>query len=154
MHIYLYEGNSESNASCFIMLAHNIRGWCQWDGSRGWTFPPKFQVFVRLPSDSLTKWCLTWKCGWSECMAPTDSHWHLLTFLKTNQWMWAQWGVRWCAHSSGLVHIFMSAVFRLLFTADKNAKMHAWWWQLRWKVMFCSLKFALSRSATVLFWSV
>ena len=34
MHI----GWSESNVSCFIMLAHNVRGGCWWYGSKGWTF--------------------------------------------------------------------------------------------------------------------
>jgi hypothetical protein len=33
-------GRSESNASYFIMLAHDSRGGCWWHGSRGWTFPP------------------------------------------------------------------------------------------------------------------
>jgi len=30
----IYEGDSESNTSYCIMLAHNVRGGCWWDGSR------------------------------------------------------------------------------------------------------------------------
>ena len=33
--LVMYEGFSKSNASCFIMLAHNIRGGCWWYDSRG-----------------------------------------------------------------------------------------------------------------------
>jgi hypothetical protein len=33
--VLLYEGRSEINASCFIMLAHDVRGGCWWYGSGG-----------------------------------------------------------------------------------------------------------------------
>ena len=62
-----YEGCSKSNASYFIVLAHNIRGRCWWYGSRGRTFPP-VSHYLLLPWDrwkqrgSLTEWHLTWKC--------------------------------------------------------------------------------------------
>ena len=60
-----YKGCSESNASCFMMLAHDMRGGYRWYGSRGWTFPPVF-LYILLLCDrwqqrgSLTKWYLTW----------------------------------------------------------------------------------------------
>jgi hypothetical protein len=42
----LYEGRSESNASYFIMLAHDVTG------SRGWTFPLIVHKFCCRPTDS------------------------------------------------------------------------------------------------------
>ena len=38
----MYEGCFESNASYFIMLAHDIRGGCWWHGSKRWNFPLLF----------------------------------------------------------------------------------------------------------------
>lgn len=35
-----YEGSSESNASCFITLTHDVRGRCWRSDSRSWIFPP------------------------------------------------------------------------------------------------------------------
>jgi hypothetical protein len=35
VYIYIYEGHSKSNASYFIMLAHDVRGGRWWYGSRG-----------------------------------------------------------------------------------------------------------------------
>jgi hypothetical protein len=34
-HLYIYEGRSESNASYFIILGHDVRCRCWWYGSRG-----------------------------------------------------------------------------------------------------------------------
>jgi len=56
--------------------------------------------------DSLTKWCLTWKCIQSKGVS-LNSHMkkklHPLTFIDTcwafveaEQWMLGQWGGRWC----------------------------------------------------------
>ena len=88
IHIILYKGCSKSKASCFILLAHCIRGRCWWSGSRGWTFPP-IPLYILLMYNrwqqrgSLTKWCLTWKCVWSKGMAlnssmqeKNETHWH------------------------------------------------------------------------------
>ena len=102
-----YESFSKNNASHFIMLAHNVRGISWWYSSRGWTFSPVF-CYILLPCDrwqqrgSLTKWHLTWKCVWNKGVSLNSSMqktWHPLTFintcwmfLKTKQWMWAQWG--------------------------------------------------------------
>ena len=88
-----YEGCSESNASHFIMLAHNNRGGCWWYDSRGWTFPPTSH-YILLQYDkwqhrgNLTECCLTCKCLWSKAvslnfsmhkkMALTDIHQYLL----------------------------------------------------------------------------
>ena len=75
-----YEGCSKSNASYFIMLAHNIRGGCWWYGSRGWTFPP-ISHYVLLLCDrwqqrgTLTEWHLTWECVWSEGVSLNSSIW-------------------------------------------------------------------------------
>jgi len=93
----IYKGCPKSNASCFIVSAHDVRGrWC-WDGSRGWTFPPTSHSML-LPCDrwqqrgGLTQRCLTWKCGWSKGVSlidVTDTCW---MYIGTKQWMWAQWG--------------------------------------------------------------
>ena len=101
---------SKSNASYFITLAHNGRGRCWWYGSRSWTCSP-ISHNVLLPCDrrqqrnTLTEWCLTWKRVWSkgvELNSYMQNKWHPLTFidacwmfLKTKQWMWAQWGDKW-----------------------------------------------------------
>jgi len=108
---YMYEGCAETTASCFIILAHDVRGRYWWYGSRGWTFPPIFH-YMLLPCDrwqyrgSLTEWCLTWKSVWSKDVTEflhAEKKWHPLTFInscwtfmKTKHWMWAQWGSGWC----------------------------------------------------------
>ena len=107
------EGCSKSNASYFIMLVSDFRGRCWWYGSRAWTFLPIF-YYILLPCDrweqrgSLTERCLTWKRVWSKGMSLNSSVWKKFRpltlidtywmFLETNQWTWAQWGVRgtWC----------------------------------------------------------
>lgn len=63
----MYEGCSESNASCFLTLTHGVRGRCWWFGGRGRTFTPAPR-YTLLPCDrgqqkgSLTGWCLTQRC--------------------------------------------------------------------------------------------
>jgi len=105
------DGCSENNTSCFIMLAHNIKGKWWWYGNRAWTFMPIFH-YVSLPWDrwqqrgSMTKWHLTLKCSWSKSVELNSSmqkKWHPVSFtdaywmlVETNQWMSAQWGNRWC----------------------------------------------------------
>jgi hypothetical protein len=43
-------GGSKNNGSYFILLVHDVRGECWWDGSRGWTFLPIVCKFC---------WCAT-----------------------------------------------------------------------------------------------
>ena len=108
---WLYEGCSDSNVSYVIKLAHDVRGRCWWYGNRGWTFPP-VSHYILLPCNrwqhrsSLTKWRLTWKCMGRNGVSLNSSMWktwHSLAFtdacwmfLKTKQWIWAQWGSGWC----------------------------------------------------------
>ncbi len=101
-----YVGHSKSNASYFIMLAHNIRGGCWWYGSRGWTFPPisHYKLLLLLcdrwqQRSSLTEWRLIWKCIWSKGASLKSSMWktwHPLTLV------WHLWkSNRGCEHSEG-----------------------------------------------------
>ena len=78
------------NTSCFIILAHNIRGGYWWYGNRGWTSPPIF-LYILLLCDrwqqwgNLIKWHLTWKCVWSKCVELDSSmqkKWCSLVFIK------------------------------------------------------------------------
>ena len=140
------EGCSKSNASCFMILAHNVRGGCQWYGSRGWTFPPIFHYILLLcdrwqQRGSLTKWCQPWKCIWSNSvsmnssmqkkMAPTDIPWCLLNVygyqtvdVGTVRW----WVVHFSSgdsdlRSSPLVQVLTCMACRLLFIAGENAQL-------------------------------
>ena len=86
-----YIGCSKSNASYFMMLAHNVRrevpwvalvprgrskprssSWAQqWPGSRDRTFAPIFHYILLLcdkwqQMDSLAQWYLTWKSVWNK----------------------------------------------------------------------------------------
>ena len=92
----MYEGCFKCSASCFMMLARDVRGRWWWYGSRGWTFLPIFRYILVLwdrwqKRDSLTTWHLTWKCVWSK---GAEKKWHLLTFIdacwmfmETKQWI-------------------------------------------------------------------
>ena len=93
-HYYYYYGCSKSNASYFIMLAHDVRGkW--WYGSRGWTFPLIFPYIMSLCDErqqrvSLTKWCLTGKRIWNKDMELNSSvqkkwYWHS-SLLAERSW--------------------------------------------------------------------
>ena len=61
-----FKGCSENNASCFILLAHNVRYgyWCC--GSRGWTFPQVFHFVV--------VWQMAAE-GWADTMASDMEVW-------------------------------------------------------------------------------
>ena len=78
-----YKGCSESNASYFIMLAHNFKSRCWWYGSKQWTFSIIFH-YILLQCDrwqqrgSPTKWHLTWKCIWSKGVSLNSSTWKKL----------------------------------------------------------------------------
>ena len=83
-----------------------------------WTFLPAFHNIL-LPCDrwkqrgSLTKWHLTWKYLRNIGVSLHSSmwkKWHPLTFIgaywtlmETKQWMWAQWGRRWCVSTVAAV---------------------------------------------------
>ena len=86
------EGCSESNASYFMMLVHDIRGRCWWYGNRGWTFCQysitfcsALQKVAEGQSGSMVSHmevCMEQRCVTEfphvEKMAPTDIHRHLL----------------------------------------------------------------------------
>jgi len=70
--------SAESNGSYFMMLAHDIRGGCWWDDSRGWIFLPISHYILLLCSkwqmrDSLTEWHLMWKCVWRKGVSLNSS---------------------------------------------------------------------------------
>ena len=44
----MYKDCSESNAFCFTVLAHDVRGRWWWYGSRSWTFLPIFPYMLLL----------------------------------------------------------------------------------------------------------
>jgi len=81
--------------------------WCQrrwWQySSRSRTFPAIFHYVLLLCDKwqyrgSLTKWRLTWKCGWSKCVTLNSStwkKWHPLTFINAS-WMFTETE---CEHS-------------------------------------------------------
>ena len=81
------KGCSESNTSYFTMLIRNVRGWCWWYGSRGWTFKPIFH-YTLLPCNrwqqrgSLTDQRLTCRCIWSKGMELNGSHWRSLMLAE------------------------------------------------------------------------
>ena len=85
-----HECCSGSNASYFVMLAHDVRGRWWWYGSRGWTSPPTSH-YMMLPHDrwqqrrKMTQWYLTWKCGWSKGVELNSSmrkKWHPLSLAE------------------------------------------------------------------------
>ena len=157
------EGCSKSNASYFIMLVSDFRGRCWWYGSRAWTFLPIF-YYILLPCDSweqrgsLTERCLTWKRVWSkgadlnsfiqknkQTNKQTTKKLHPLTFidacwtfLETKQWMWAQWGSRWCISALAVCHLHWCRYLQALHVSSCSSlvKMHSQWWWLCWKIVF------------------
>ena len=166
----------ESNASCFIMLAYDIRGGCWWYGSRcNGILVGRFNMFlccvhlrnIWLWRGSLTEWCLTWKCIWSKDMSLNSSMWkkrHTLsfigpcwTFIETKEWTRTQWGGGWCVSK-------VAPVVNSAGTDCSESSMHAFV-HCCWKYIadgggcyyyyyFCSWGFALLSSAIVLFVSV
>lgn len=100
-------GCSDSNTSCFILLADNIRSRCWWYSSGGWTFLPIFCCRVTDGSKRALWQNGIWQGSTDEAKG---CHWILLLrkkwhplrsinacwkFLETNQWMWAQWSSGW-----------------------------------------------------------
>ena len=130
--VCVWECCFESNASCFIILVHDVRFGCQWYGSRGWTFPPVFHCILLLCDSSLRgslmKRRLTWKCGWNKVVELNSSmqkKWHSLTFTDI---CWAfvetEQGLCFSSGDSGpppLIPIFTSMACRILFITGENA---------------------------------
>ena len=107
----LHEDFSKSNASCVIMLAHDVTGRCWLYGSRDQTFQLMFHYILLLcdrwqQKGSLSKRCVIWKSVQSKGMSlnsSTRKQFHPLTltdtfwmFIETKQWMRAQWDSGWC----------------------------------------------------------
>ena len=72
------------------MLAHNARGRCWWDGSRGRTFTPVFHYTLFLcgrwqQRGSLIEWCLTWECRWSKGVSLSSSTWKKMAPIDIHQ---------------------------------------------------------------------
>jgi len=165
----LYEGCSRSNDSYFIMLDHNIRGGCRLCDSRDWTFPPVFPYLLLLcdrwqQRDSLTKWCLTWKCAWSRGVSLNSSmwkngtHWHSSTLAKVSGDQTVDMrtaGGGCCLSAVMTVTVGHLHWCRFLWVQHMQALAHWWckciWKWLCWKTVFCSWTFSLSNSAIVLF---
>lgn len=102
------EGCSESNASYFMMLAHDIRCRCWWGGNRGWTFPPISHYILLLcgrwqQRGNLTEWHLAWRCAyeakvWNLILpyGTSDTHWHsLMLWANERQTVWAVFSKQW-----------------------------------------------------------
>ena len=160
------EGSSDSNVSCFIVMACDVRVGCWWYDSRGWTFPPIFHSMLLLcdrwqQRGSLTEWCLTWKCIESKGVSLNSCMWGKKWHPLMNQWASAQWAGGW----------YISAVVTVTWKTSHVLDSHAylWVWHYRrcvhsWQKglanggdyveVFCSWEFALSTIVTVLFVAV
>ena len=91
-HLWKHEGCSETNASYFVILAHNFRGGCWWYGSRDWMLLPIFHYFFWHVTDGSK--VAVWENDiwhgnvWSQSMSPNSSgwkngtHWNSLTFAE------------------------------------------------------------------------
>jgi len=147
------------------MLAHNIRGSCWWDDSRGRASPPTSPCMLLLcdrwqQRGSLTEWCLMWKCGWSKSVELKK--WHPLTFFnacwmfaETKQWMWTQWGGGWCilaVTTATVGHLHSTDFYKHSMQALVHhcQKCIACCGDYVEEIMFCSWEFVQS-SAIVLF---
>ena len=174
--VYLiYEGCSESNASYFMMLAHNIT-WC-WYGGRGWTFPPVFHYILFLcdrwqQRGSLTKWYLAWECVWNKGMELNSSllkKWHSLTFIEMlaeHSWrpnsVCEQWGGGWSVSAAVTTTWKASHVLNgcAVFCGHSMQALAHGWWKCTANCSdcvqktFCSLEFTLSNNVVMLFVTV
>jgi len=110
-HLIIYKGYSKSSATCFIILACNVKAdisgiaievepshrysvtfcCCVTDGSRG----AVWQNGVWRGSTCQALPCEAKMCHW---IPPCRKKWHPLTFISacwmfmdTKQWMWTQW---------------------------------------------------------------
>ena len=167
-------GSSESSASYFMMLTHDVRGRCRWYGSRGWTFPPIFHYILLLcdrwqQRGSLTECHLTWKCIWRKDVplnCSLQKKWYSPMFtgacwmlMETTQWMWAQWCCGWCFSTLATTTVGQLCWCRFSHarhagSCSSLAKVHHQWWLPCWKIVFCCWECAPSNTATVLFVSV
>ena len=142
-----YKDCSKSNASYFMMFAHDIWGRLWWWGSWGWTFLPIFHYMLLLcdrwqQKRNLTIWCLMRKCRWNKDVSMNSStwnKWHPLTFIHICWMIWrsncgyehseAVGGVfqQWwqgCEKQAAFwtaMQIFTSMVCSVLFITGENA---------------------------------
>ena len=64
-----------------------------------------------------------------------NAHW---MFMETQEWMWAQWGSRWCVSAVAIV----GRLCRYIFWWGTQALVCCWWkcigqqWWVCWKVVF------------------
>lgn len=86
--VLIYKGCSKSNASYFIMWAHNIRGkWWWWDSSRSWTFSPILHYILLCKTDGSRRavWQNgTWHEWWSKGGELNSSMWEKIAPTGTN----------------------------------------------------------------------
>ena len=151
-----------------MMLAHDVRGTCWWDGSRGWTFPPVFHYMLLCnwwqQRSSQTNCCLIWKCIWSKGVSLKSSmkqKSHPLTFTDTCEHLWRPNSG--CVHSEVVGGVFQkwwqwqwvtftgANFYELAGSCASLMKIHGSWWWLCWKTVFCSWEIGLSDNIIVLF---
>jgi len=139
LHIHInystLKGCSRSNASYFVTLAHDIRGRCWWDGSRGWAFPSISHYIQTLQtvwhgSADEAKGVLL-NSSMQKKWPPTDTHQHSLNIYGDQAvdvstvrvggayQQWGEW--KWWNGLPPLVQIFKREAPRLLFTTSENA---------------------------------
>lgn len=95
-HIYIYESCSKSNASCFTVLAHNVRGRRWWHGIRCGTFPTTSCYILLADGIKGTVWQNgVWHGSVFEAKehhrvlpwGKNDTHWHsLMPCWKADRW--------------------------------------------------------------------
>jgi len=147
-----------------MMLAHDIRGRCWWDGSRGWT-SPGISHYMLLLCDrwqhrgSLTQWHLTWKHVWNKGVPLNSSmqkkngfidiYWWLRDVYGVKQWVWVQWGSGWCISSVSTMDDF--------HWCSMQALVLCWWKCIAnsgdyvEETVFCRWEFASSNSGILPF---
>ena len=136
-----YDACSESNASYFIMLAHDFGSRWWWYGSRGWTIPPillhvlaVWQMAGRGQPDKIVSEMegqMRQRCVPEFVHAEKNgTHWPSSTLAERSwrpnsgyEYSEAVGGAfqLWCLWSLPLIQIFLSVVCRFLFTVGENA---------------------------------
>jgi len=144
-----YEGCSESNVSLFFsfsfsfffLLAHNLRGRCSWDGSRGWTFLPVSHYILLLYDRWQQRGCVTYWIWHRICMKQRCwigflhaekkcTHWH--SWMLTEH-LWRQNSE--CEHSEAMGGAFQQWWQRQwtksagtnFYECSMQALAHCWW---------------------------
>ena len=147
----IYETCSKSNASYFVMLAHDVSSGWWWYGSRGWTFPLHFvamwQTAAEAQPDSvefdmgvqMKQRCVT-EFLHVEKIASIDIHWCLLNIYgdQTVDFNSEAW---WCVPAVATVtvgHLFWCLRVWHEGSCSSLVKMYSKWWWLCWKIVFLS----------------